>query len=166
MLVEESSQPPSLERFCRPSIGNLPRVEVPATGRALDIGPAKAAVGRQPFLYRDDLLEFDRGGLSRAAQTVENCFGEPVRFGGLSLIDCSSQSHRSSCTLQIFFENLIRNRILCQSHTFSVDWTVTIETEGDQIVLTILACVAAKLCVVDLKVCHGTAQLTAPAISA
>ncbi len=37
------------------------------------------------FQYRDDLLEFDRGDLSRAAQTVENWFGVPVRFGGLSL---------------------------------------------------------------------------------
>ena len=39
----------------------------------------------EPFQYRDDLLEFDRGDLSRAAQTVENWFGVPVRFGGLSL---------------------------------------------------------------------------------
>ena len=37
------------------------------------------------FQYRDDLLEFDRGDLSRAAQKVENWFGVPVRFGGLSL---------------------------------------------------------------------------------
>ena len=33
--------------------------------------------------YRDDLLEFDRGYLSRC---VENWFGEPVKFGGFSLL--------------------------------------------------------------------------------
>ena len=42
---------------------------------------------------------------------------------------------------------------------------MTIETEGDQIVLTILAGVAAKLFVMDFKVGHGTAQLASPAIS-
>jgi hypothetical protein len=30
----------------------------------------------------------DRGDLSRAAQTVENWFGVPVRFAGLSLLVC------------------------------------------------------------------------------
>ena len=41
--------PPSLERFCRPSIGNLPRVEMPAISRALDIGRAEAVASREPF---------------------------------------------------------------------------------------------------------------------
>ena len=43
--------------------------------------------------------------------------------------------------------------------------SVTIETEGDQIMLTILAGVAAKLFVVNFKVCHRTAELAAPAVS-
>ena len=42
---------------------------------------------------------------------------------------------------------------------------MTIRTEGDQIVLTILAGVAAKLFVVNFKVCHRTAELAAPAVS-
>ena len=42
---------------------------------------------------------------------------------------------------------------------------MTIETEGDQIMLTILAGVAAKLFVVNFKVCHRTAELAAPAVS-
>ena len=84
------------------------------------------------FQYRDDLLEFDSGDLSRAAQTVENWFGVPVRFGGLSLLafgglelNWSPQSHVLHALSKIFLD--LRNRILCQSHTFSVDWTVTIE---------------------------------------
>ena len=51
----------------------------------LTLGVRRRTAGREPFLYRDDLLEFDRGDLSRAAQTAENWFGVPVRFGGLSL---------------------------------------------------------------------------------
>ena len=43
--------------------------------------------------------------------------------------------------------------------------SVTIETEGDQIVLTILAGVAAKFFMVNFKVCHRTAELAAPAVS-
>jgi hypothetical protein len=70
LFVEESSQRPS-------------RVEVPVIGRALDIRRALILV--VSFFYRDDLLEFDRGDLPRAAQTVENWFGVPGRFGGLSL---------------------------------------------------------------------------------
>ncbi len=42
---------------------------------------------------------------------------------------------------------------------------MTIETEGDQVVLTILAGVAAKLFVVNFKVCHRAAKLAAPAVS-
>ena len=42
---------------------------------------------------------------------------------------------------------------------------MTIETKGYQIVLTILAGVAAKLFVVNFKVCHRTAELAAPAVS-
>ena len=42
---------------------------------------------------------------------------------------------------------------------------MTIETEGDQIVLTILAGVAAKFFMVNFKVCHRTAELAAPAVS-
>jgi len=88
---------------------------VPVIGRALDIGGAKAAAGREPFLYRDNLLEFDRGDLSRAAQIAENWFGVPVRFGELSLLAsaawncCSSQSHLLHAS---------SNRILSKSHTF------------------------------------------------
>ena len=43
--------------------------------------------------------------------------------------------------------------------------SVTIETEGDQIVLTILAAVAAELFVMNFKVCHRAAELAAPAVS-
>ena len=43
--------------------------------------------------------------------------------------------------------------------------SVTNETEGDQIVLTILAGVAAKFFMVNFKVCHRTAELAAPAVS-
>ena len=42
---------------------------------------------------------------------------------------------------------------------------MTIETKGDQVVLTILAGVAAKFFMVDFKVCHRTAELAAPAVS-
>ena len=65
---------------------------MPAISRALDIGRAEAAAGREPFLYRDDLLEFDRGDLSRCTDGRE-----PVRrtgdvpfacFGGLELTAC------------------------------------------------------------------------------
>ena len=42
---------------------------------------------------------------------------------------------------------------------------MTIETEGDQIVLTILAGVAAEFFMVNFKVCHRTAELAAPAVS-
>ena len=42
---------------------------------------------------------------------------------------------------------------------------MTIETKGYQIVLAILAGVAAKLFVVNFKVCHRTAELAAPAVS-
>jgi len=44
--------------------------------------------------------------------------------------------------------------------------SVAIEAKRDQIVFLISAGVAAKLFVVDFKVCHRTTQLTAPAISA
>ena len=47
----------------------------------------------------------------------------------------------------------------------SVDWTVATQAERDQIAFIIRTTVAAKLFVVDFKVCHGTAQLTSPAIS-
>jgi len=43
--------------------------------------------------------------------------------------------------------------------------SVTIKAKRDQIAFTIAARVAAELFVVDLKIGHGTAQLTAPAIS-
>jgi len=73
------------------------------------------------FQYRDDLLEFDSGDLSRAAQTVENWFGVPVRFGGLSLLafgglelNWSPQSHVLHALSRFFwifaiafYENLI-----------------------------------------------------------
>ncbi len=46
-----------------------------------------------------------------------------------------------------------------------MDRRVTIEAQRDEIPLVIIAAVAAKLFVVNFKVGHGTAQLTAPAIS-
>ena len=42
---------------------------------------------------------------------------------------------------------------------------MTIETKGYQIVLAILAGVAAKFFMVNFKVCHRTAELAAPAVS-
>ena len=42
---------------------------------------------------------------------------------------------------------------------------MTIAAERDQIAFIIRAAVAAKFFVMNFKVCHGTAQLTAPAIS-
>jgi len=43
--------------------------------------------------------------------------------------------------------------------------SVTIEAKRDQIAFIIRAAVAAKFSVVDFKVGHGTAQLTAPTVS-
>ena len=43
--------------------------------------------------------------------------------------------------------------------------SVTIKAKRDQIAFTIAARVAAKLFVVDFKVGHGTAQLTAKTVS-
>ena len=43
--------------------------------------------------------------------------------------------------------------------------SVTIEAKRDQIAFIIRAAVAAKFPVVDFKVGHGTAQLTAPTVS-
>ena len=88
LLVEESSQfRPHLKRFRRPSSETCPEWKRPLIGPALDIGRAKAAARREPSLHRDHLLEFDRGDLSRTAQTVENWFGEPMRF---SLLDAAA----------------------------------------------------------------------------
>ena len=42
---------------------------------------------------------------------------------------------------------------------------MTIETKGYQIVLAILAGVAAKFFMVNFEVCHRTAELAAPAVS-
>ena len=50
---------------------------MPAISRALDIRRAEAAAGGEPFQYRNDLLEFDRGDLSRCTDGRE-----PVRRTG------------------------------------------------------------------------------------
>jgi hypothetical protein len=47
----------------------------------------------------------------------------------------------------------------------AMDRRVAVKAQHNQIHFLILACVAAKLFVVDLKVGHGTAQLASPAIS-
>ena len=69
---------------------------------------------------------------------------------------------RSSCDSIIFLSN--RRHSISGSYP-SVDCTVTTQAERDQIAFIIDAGVAAKLFVVDLQVCHRTAQLTAPAVS-
>ena len=95
----------------------------------LTLGVRRRTAGREPFLYRDDLLEFDRGDLSRCTdgRKLVRRTGEVwwVQFARVRRLELTARLKSCpSCTLQIFLD--LRNRILCQSHTFSVDWTVTI----------------------------------------
>jgi len=85
-LVEESSQfrPHLRDSVALPS-GTYPGWKCPQLAVPLTLGVRRRLRVVNLFQYRDDLLEFDSGDLSRAAQTVENWFGVPVGFGGLSL---------------------------------------------------------------------------------
>ncbi len=93
---------------------------------------------------------------------LEQLTDSPVWRASCELWQSSSHSHVLHA-LHICLGDQRRHSI--SGSYSSVDWTVATQAERDQIVFMIRAGVAAKLFVVDFKVGHGTAQLTAPAVS-
>ena len=107
--------------------------------------------------------------LKQSAPGKSNCLhfgtvdGQP-QFGGL-LVSFGNLR----LTVTFFMRSIIclgdqRRHSISVSYS-SVDWTVATQAKRDQIAFIIRTTVAAKLFVVDFKICHGTAQLTSPAIS-
>src|SRR5437867_13118719 len=127
--MQHSIVPPSLERPVALPSGTYPEWKCPQLAVLLTLGVRRRTAGREPFLYRDDLLEFDRGDLSRCTdgRKLVRRTGEVwwVQFARVRRLELTARLKVMSFMHSPDFSGSSQSHFMSISY-FSVDWTVTI----------------------------------------